>query len=413
MVQNGRPHPIALGDPVPWFSARTITGAGVELQINAGRWIVLSFLGSLADPRAAATLETLVSHRHLFDEDRLMVFCVLTEPVSDFDLLASTEGPGFSFIADHDGSLTRTYGAVGSPRTIVLDPMLRAIANIVADEAQAPLLGKLIPTLPDVDGSAGVPLTAPALIVPRVFEFPFCELLVKFYEEMGGHDSGFLLDRGGKTSTVIDHRYKRRQDLVIVEPRLREAIRERIVRRLVGEIERFFQFKATRMDRYMVSCYDSATGGHFSRHRDNINAGARHRRFAASINLNGDYEGCDLIFPEFGRRTYKAPVGGAIVFSCGALHQVTPVSRGKRYAFVPFFYGEEDAVTRTANNAQLSEGEVHYTGERDRLFPSLVPDLPDGPRASLRWPSRPARMRRRPEITEIAGGLTPPARPPR
>src|SRR6185436_19259277 len=156
-------------------------------------------------------------------------------------------------------------------------------------------------------------------------------------------------------------------------------IRERIVRRLVGEIERFFQFKATRMDRYMVSCYDSATGGHFSRHRDNINAGARHRRFAASINLNRDYEGCDLIFPEFGRRIYKAPYGGAIVFSCGALHQVTPVTRGKRYAFVPFFYGEEDAARRMANNVHLKNGEIAYTGERDRLFanveaPGIVPE---------------------------------------
>jgi hypothetical protein len=129
----------------------------------------------------------------------------------------------------------------------------------------------------------------------------------------------------------------------------------------------------------MVSCYDSSLGGHFSRHRDNVNAGARHRRFAASINLNGDYDGCDLIFPEFGRRTYKAPVGGAIVFSCGALHQVTPVTRGKRYAFVPFFYGEADAVVRAANNVHLKDGEAHYTGERDRLFPGLVPDLPEGP----------------------------------
>ena len=44
--------PIALADPVPWFSARSITGGSIELQINAGRWIVLAFLGSLNEPRA-------------------------------------------------------------------------------------------------------------------------------------------------------------------------------------------------------------------------------------------------------------------------------------------------------------------------------------------------------------------------
>jgi predicted 2-oxoglutarate/Fe(II)-dependent dioxygenase YbiX len=122
------------------------------------------------------------------------------------------------------------------------------------------------------------------------------------------------------------------------------------------------------MDRYMVSCYDSALGGHFFRHRDNVNAGARHRRFAVTVNLNGDYDGCDLAFPEFGRRTYRAPVGGAIVFSCGALHQVTPIRRGRRYAFIPFLYGEEDAALRRANNARLEAGETHYAGgDVDRL----------------------------------------------
>ena len=82
------------------------------------------------------------------------------------------------------------------------------------------------------------------------------------------------------------------------------------------------------MDRYIVACYDSAVGGHFYRHRDNVNVGAQHRRFAVTINLNNDYDGCDLVFPEFGRRAYRAPHGGAIVFSCGALHQVTPVTAG-------------------------------------------------------------------------------------
>ena len=56
------------------------------------------------------------------------------------------------------------------------------------------------------------------------------------------------------------------------------------------------------------------------------------------------------------------------VLLTGALHQVTPVTRGKRYAFIPFFYGEEEATARLANNALLADGETHYTGERDRLL---------------------------------------------
>jgi predicted 2-oxoglutarate/Fe(II)-dependent dioxygenase YbiX len=223
--------------------------------------------------------------------------------------------------------------------------------------------------LPSVDESAGVPLTAPALIIPRVFEPEFCDTLVKLYEENGGKDSGFMIDDGGKTKTVIDHQNKQRYDFIIKDPSVREAIRERITARVLPAMERFFQYKPTRMDRYLVSCYGADGGGHFSRHRDNVNTGAQHRRFAASFNLNAGYEGCDLIFPEFGRRLYRAPVGGAIVFSTGALHQVTPITHGKRYAFVPFFYGEEEAKQRLLNNSNLHDGEGVYTGTQDMLFP--------------------------------------------
>jgi predicted 2-oxoglutarate/Fe(II)-dependent dioxygenase YbiX len=129
------------------------------------------------------------------------------------------------------------------------------------------------------------------------------------------------------------------------------------------------------MDRHIVACYDSAIGGHFYRHRDNVNAGAQHRRFAVTINLNSDYDGCDLVFPEFGRREYRAPAGGAVVFSCGALHQVTPVTRGRRYAFLAFLYGEADAALREANNAKLHQSEQRYTGLSDRLFPDDPPSF--------------------------------------
>jgi predicted 2-oxoglutarate/Fe(II)-dependent dioxygenase YbiX len=227
----------------------------------------------------------------------------------------------------------------------------------------------VLASLPAVDDSAGVPLTAPVLIVPRVFDFPLCETLIKFYEKLGGEESGFLFDVKGQTTRVVDHRLKRRSDLAVAHPQLREAIRSQIVRRLVPAIGQFFQFNATRMDRYIVACYDSAVGGHFYRHRDNVNIGAQHRRFAVTINLNRDYQGCDMVLPEFGRRAYRAPVGGAMVFSCGALHQVTPVTSGRRYAFLAFLYGEADAALRESNNARLHQTAAQYAVESDLLFP--------------------------------------------
>lgn len=362
---------ITLGDPAPWFSAPLLPGGDFHLQVAAGRWIVLCFLGSPADPRVKEELAVLLRDAHRFDEDRLVFYGVIAAPPSDPDYYRTRATAAISFIADYDGALSRRYGAAGKPRTVVLDPMLRAVADIPFDfpAGHAQAVGNVLGSLPAVDDCAGVPLTAPVLILPRVFDFALCDFLVEFYQKLGGKDSGFLLDSGGKTGTVVDYRIKRRSDLPIVAPQVREAIRSQIVRRLLPAVEQFFQYQATRMDRYIVACYDSETSGHFYRHRDNVNAGAQHRRFAVSINLNKDYDGCDLVFPEFGHRLYRAPHGGAVVFSCGALHQVTPVTRARRYAFLAFLYGEADAALRESNNAKLQPGEQHYGGISDRLFP--------------------------------------------
>jgi len=362
---------IVLGDPVPWFSAALLTERRMDLHVFAGRWVVLCFMGSPADPRVDSELTELVRQSSLFHEDRLIVRVVFTAPPSDPAKYLAMGNDALAFITDYDGAISRAFHAFDRPRTVVLDPMLRAIADIPWDypDGHAQTVRQLLSGLPSVDDAAGVPMLAPALIVPRVFDFPLCEFLMQFYDQEGGQDSGFYLDVAGKTTSVLDYKLKRRHDLVIAHPQLREIIRSQIIRRLLPAIERYFQFQATRIDRYIVACYDAEIGGHFHRHRDNMNAGAQHRRFAVSINLNKDYEGCDLLFPEFGRRTYRAPYGGAIVFSCGALHEVTPVTRGRRYAFLSFLYSEADAAVREANNAKLHDADLHYTGAWDRLFP--------------------------------------------
>jgi peroxiredoxin len=367
--------PLALGDPVPLFSAPVITGGSFDLHVSAGRWVVLCFPGSLNHPQAETEIAALLRLGELLNEDHIVVKCIVDAPPTAANL-AAISNKMLTFVADYDGAISCAYGALGAPRTIVLDPMLRAIADIPFDfpQGHADSVASLLRALPKVDDAAGVPLTAPALIMPRIFDFPLCDFLIDFYEKNGGEDSGFLLDVDGKTTTVLDHRLKRRRDLVVALPEVRALIRDRIVRRLLPAIDQYFQFSATRMDKYVVACYDSAQGGHFHRHRDNVNAGAQHRRFAITVNLNNDYDGCDLMFPEFGRRTYRAPPGGALVFSCGALHQVTPVTRGKRYAFLGFLYGEADAAKREANNARLHGSEARYSGVSDRLFPGQSDD---------------------------------------
>ena len=59
-----------------------------------------------------------------------------------------------------------------------------------------------------------------------------------------------------------------------------------------------------------------------------------------SLNLNDDYSGGELRFTEFGDDRYRPAAGDAVIFSCAHLHEVIPVTRGKRFALLTFLYDE-------------------------------------------------------------------------
>jgi len=253
---------------------------------------------------------------------------------------------------DADGAISRAYGALSAeggeaPMWMLLDPALRVCFHLPIDQAALAL--SRCAGLPAVDRHAGVQLNAPVLIVPRVFEAAMCQRLIDHYEGVGGQESGVMREVGGKTVGLLSDN-KRRRDADIADPDFRQALRARVNRRLLPEIQKAFQFTATRIERYIVACYDAGEGGFFRPHRDNTTAGTAHRKFAVSINLNAEgFEGGDLCFPEFGGRTYRPPTGGAVVFSCSLMHEARPVTRGRRYAFLPFLYDEAGEALRTEN----------------------------------------------------------------
>jgi hypothetical protein len=45
------------------------------------------------------------------------------------------------------------------------------------------------------------------------------------------------------------------------------------------------------------------------------------------------------------------------------MHEATPVTRGRRFAFLPFLYDEPAARRREANNARLADPSKHYRAE--------------------------------------------------
>jgi predicted 2-oxoglutarate/Fe(II)-dependent dioxygenase YbiX len=65
-------------------------------------------------------------------------------------------------------------------------------------------------------------------------------------------------------------------------------------------------------------------------------------------------------FPEYSPKGIKMPAGGAVVFSCSLLHQVSAVTTGRRFAFLPFLYDDEAAKIREQNNKFLGDGVGNY-----------------------------------------------------
>ena len=351
--------PPGLGEPVPWFKAHCLDGrSNYAFDTVAGRHILMLFMGA-ADPEARVRAITQVhAARSMFDDRTACFFGVSSDP-EDVAARIATMLPGIRYFLDHDLAVSRAYGAEADAFWLIVDPSLRALARYPIEQG-----GKAIAAL----RAAGTMLMedswAPVLLVPNILEPTLCRRLVQLHQDHGGEESGFMREIDGTTVLQVDPRHKRRRDWGIEDPALCRQLRVRVQRRLLPMVERAFQFRPTRIERYIVGCYDASDGGHFRPHRDNTTAGTAHRRFAVTINLNADqYDGGDLRFPEYGSRTYRAPTGGAVVFSCSLLHEATPVTRGARYAFLPFLYDEEAAQIRKSNNSRLGENVARYRAE--------------------------------------------------
>lgn len=288
---------------------------------------MLSFLGSAASPESRRTVEHIERRRGLFDDEHVAFFGVSIDPADEGENRVRTMIPGVRYFWDFDMAVSRRFGAVAAagsdstqyrPFTLVLDPMLRVLAQIplLPSDRHNQALDAVLANLPPVSRHAGTELSAPVLMLPRVIEPELCRELIALYQQHGGHASGFMREVSGKTVAVLDPSFKRRQDFefdgAAEWAELRQRLHRSLLTRLMPEMRRAFHFDATRIERHIVACYDSAERGFFRPHKDNTTPGTAHRRFACIINLNSEeYEGGDLRFPEFGPRTMTRRPGNA------------------------------------------------------------------------------------------------------
>lgn len=363
---------LTIGDPVPWFTLPSSSNPNYHFDTVGGYRVVLFFFGSTQSEPLRQTVREFCALQSQFAKAGVPFFGVSIDP-ADQSLMEWIELPTYcKFLWDFDQSVSQRFGVCApsdqgleyTPTAFVLDETLRVLQVFPFDQANgyASRLLDYVSRLPQFGPPTAAARQAPILMIPRVLDAELCRSLIQLYESDGGRDSGFMREVDGRTVEVLDPGFKKRRDLNLVDTPLLDTVNQMVLRRIKPEIEKAFQFTITRFERHLVACYEATNQGFFNRHRDNTTKGTAHRRFAMSLNLNtGEYEGGSLRFPEYGNQLYTPEAGEAIIFSCSLLHEATPVTRGRRFALLSFFYNDEDARLR----------------ERNRKFLGALPDAAD------------------------------------
>jgi len=106
--------------------------------------------------------------------------------------------------------------------------------------------------------------------------------------------------------------------------------------------DQFFNYDLTEIQSLQFTSYEEKDKGFYGKHIDMMYKGNSTRKLSVSIQLSAsdDYEGGDLLLHtrENPERPHRDQ-GTAIFFPGYTLHEVTPVTKGKRYSLVAWVLG--------------------------------------------------------------------------
>jgi hypothetical protein len=331
--------PLAVGPFAPMTHGVSPDQSFFSLDAQAGRSVVLLLAGALPLAETHEALEALqacaadfaacgVDLVALVELDTNATAPYLAAPAPDVQIVFSHAevfaGWGFTHRRPALVALDRAGRMVGPP----------LVASPAAVSTHLTALGKR----PREAGFKDA-LPAPVLVVPDILNPSLCGELIAHFEA-GRPAFGGMAGRDAEGGAVhkIDAGKKHRFDLVLGpgDPYLGPVLGG-IASRCAPEIAKAFHVDIAHTDRLLLARYDDS-GGYFRRHRDNAAPDVAFRQFALTLNLNDDYEGGHLLFPEYNDRRYRPPAGSGVVFSCSLLHEATPVTRGRRYCALTFLH---------------------------------------------------------------------------
>jgi predicted 2-oxoglutarate/Fe(II)-dependent dioxygenase YbiX/peroxiredoxin len=336
---GARPLLFSIGDRAPGFVAAAASGRFFSLDGQAGRPVLIVALGAL-DPEAAATILAKLREAAALFQAAGVDVAPLVPATEDFTSRFSTDpavADQLLYITGGDG--VERSDVDGAAAAVLIDRSGRVV-DITGFDADTPIGAWLSANAPRIwsEPARIRNSAAPVLIIPNIAPPSLCRALIDHFEA-SPHAAGVMasFNDGGAYAKLDESKKKRRDTELTPEAPLHGAVLSLFAQRVIPEIRRAFQTDMAYADRILIARYDD-TGGYFKRHRDNAAPHTAFREFAISLNLNThEYQGGELMFPEYDDQRYNPPAGGAIVFSASLLHEAAPVTKGQRYVLLSFF----------------------------------------------------------------------------
>lgn len=327
-----------VGDRAPDFILPDVTGAGRSFYGEIiGRPIILVFFENGARRQQMGELSALQSSLAKIRE--VQIFAIFVADIGSLAADAPTNGGGEPIVlADVKGKITEAYAARSACSgrfALVLDPNQRIVA-ILNGPTLFDLTEETVKSMARPLPPRQIESVAPVLMIPNLIGRAFCERLIQAWRAGEKSDGPVYEIVGEKKSNVVITTSKRRTDHYLTAPTLRYDLATTLGPRLVAEVRKSFFFDKFRFEAFRIGRYHAADSGFFKAHRDFVDDIHESRRYAVSVNLNQEYVGGDLRFPEYGPDLYRPAAGGAIVFSGSLMHEVVPVTAGERFVLLTF-----------------------------------------------------------------------------
>lgn len=317
--------PLFWGQRLPNFVERTQTDGRFEFYRDVTRGPVVI----LANPTPPVLRTVIDSATAVAPEVNVIVLGVVELPA---DAVAPK-----AVLPDTGGARRRAlFGNRDDLQAVlVTDPDQRGVAAFFVDDYLGirleAALGPLRRPAPEMRRA-----TAPVLVLPNIVDTALRDdLLEAFHAHSEEGKISVTVD--GEEASRVAHQFKRRRDLTLDRKGpLYAAVTNAIAKRLMPELYKAWWVTHLRTEAFYVASYTAERGDFFVAHRDNTLPQTSDRRIAVSIELNDDYDGGGLIFPEYSDDRWRAPMGGGLAFSCSLMHEAVRVERGTRYVLLVF-----------------------------------------------------------------------------